>query len=463
MRLLPKSKRDRIINWVFSGKTYRETSDIENVSIGKISDILRDFIGAAEESSIREAAEEYSVEEKIDRLLELTKERRELKVSLPDLLAAARLVRLMRTRGLEASQLEDYMKMCDKYKEDLPNFASKATELYRMEERTDKSYEKIVGEFPTLVKKETELQGKVKEIEVERRRETKRLKEETRQAKEDLDLELASNNLIRKEIPFASALKKSLHRHGYTIRDTSAIPKLLREIEICGGDVNVFIQRAEEVKDLKWEILNLTDEKKRLEPIVADLKNEGVKLQKKRDDLLEEITNLEITKGKLQNENMLVDEKVAAKSDDLRLVNCLTSILSSKPADTDILYKYTYWIREIAHGRRSDLIQRRPPYEKEVRRLIADTFAEYLKDELAPRQEVTKLQKKLKDKEDHCSILSDNVQKLESMNKKLSTDNIKFEKRVKQFKEDLRECEDRLLRDPLIKSKDKRLPFDPSR
>ena len=146
MRRLPKSKRDRIVNLLFSGKTYRDISDAENVSIGKISDVFREFVGTAEESSIREASEEYNVEEKIDSLLELAKERKELKVPLSGLLAAARLTRMMRARGLETSQLEDYMKMCDKHRLDFPDFASKATELYQMEERTGKSYEKIVEE-----------------------------------------------------------------------------------------------------------------------------------------------------------------------------------------------------------------------------------------------------------------------------------------------------------------------------
>ncbi|MCW3993506.1 MAG: hypothetical protein NWE85_02940, partial [Candidatus Bathyarchaeota archaeon] len=121
MRALRKSKRDRIVNSLFSGKTYRKISDAENVSIGKISDIYREFVGAAEEYSISEASEEYSVVEKIDSLLELAKEKKELKVPLSGLLAAARLTRLMRTRGLEASQLEDYMKMCDKHREGLPD------------------------------------------------------------------------------------------------------------------------------------------------------------------------------------------------------------------------------------------------------------------------------------------------------------------------------------------------------
>lgn len=37
MRALSKSKKDRIVNLLFSGKTYREIADMENVSLAVIS------------------------------------------------------------------------------------------------------------------------------------------------------------------------------------------------------------------------------------------------------------------------------------------------------------------------------------------------------------------------------------------------------------------------------------------
>jgi len=130
MRRLSKSKKDRIVDLLFSGKTYREIADMESVSLGMISKTLKEFKGTAEESSIMETAAEYKVEDVVDRLLDLSREIGKLKVPVLHLLAAVRLASFMKARGLNASQLEDYLKMCDKHKGDLSNFASKATEFF---------------------------------------------------------------------------------------------------------------------------------------------------------------------------------------------------------------------------------------------------------------------------------------------------------------------------------------------
>ena len=68
---------------------------------------------------------------------------------------------------------------------------------------------------------------------------------------------MRSNNLVKNEIPYASTLKKTLSGYGYTVEDTSKIPRFLREIEVCGGNAKVFLERADEAKDLKWEIFDL--------------------------------------------------------------------------------------------------------------------------------------------------------------------------------------------------------------
>jgi uncharacterized coiled-coil protein SlyX len=266
---------------------------------------------------------------------------------------------------------------------------------------------------------------------------------------------LRDSRLVRAEIPYVSTLKGSLRDHGYTIEDTSKIPKLIREIEACEGNVKVFLERAEQSKDLKWEISDLLDQKERAELIVEDMKTEGFKLQNRRDELRGEIQDLETTKKQLRVETKKPDEKATAKSNDLRLTDCLTSILKSKPTDVDVLFKYAYWLKQIASGAAPDLVHRRPAYEKEVRRLIANTLAEYLKEELVSREEVTKLEEKLAEKDELISILSSEVKEGE----KLLDDNKQLKEKVEGLEKDLHDCQNRFLSDPSIKPKDGRLPF----
>jgi hypothetical protein len=103
LRRIPDSVRRRVLDSLFSGKTYRETAKDERVSLGTISEIFKDFVGEAEESSIIEVAEKHDISEKLDRLLELAKEWAKLKTDVPSLLSAARLTSFMKGHNLTCS------------------------------------------------------------------------------------------------------------------------------------------------------------------------------------------------------------------------------------------------------------------------------------------------------------------------------------------------------------------------
>lgn len=448
MRRLSQSKKNRIVDLLFSGMTYREVADIENVSVGVISKTLKEFIGLAEESSIREAAAEYNVEDRVNCLLNLSREARELKVKVPTLLSTVRLVSFMKARGLNASQLEDYLKMCDKHGEDLKNFASKATEFYRLEERAGKPYDKILKEYSTLIKKTTELREEVTE-----------LKKKRKHANKDLDRDLTSNDLIRREIPYASALKKALSEYGFFFEDTTKIPRLLREIEACGGNAEVFLERAEEAKDLKWEILNLKDEKKSLEPVVESIRKEGLQIQNEVEDLKKAKLEIMAEISKLKRELKTLNAEAERKSNEIRLAKCLTSILKSKPTDIDAVYNYVYWLKQIVSGAAPELISRKPHYEKTVKTIIVNTLVEYFKEDLASREEVTKLQEKLEEVNERNSILFSENEKLKKANGKLEDANEEFNEKVMQLTEEIRELENRILSDTTIPPRNKKFPF----
>lgn len=442
MKPLSKAKINRIIDLVFSGNTFRETARKVDVSPSSIHKYLEEFIGATEESSIREAAAKYNVEDVVDHLLELAQEGKKTKVSLQNLLSASRLYRFMKARNLKPSQLKSFLKMCDKHNHDFPDFASKTTEFYQLEERTGKTYAELPIELSAMAKKRTKMKDKITTL----RGETAELKKERKQAEDDLKRELKISNLVRKEIPYASTLKETLTEYDYTVEDTSKIPKLLKEIEACGGNAKVFLERTEEAKDLKWEILNLKDEKKRSEPVVESIKQEGLKLQEKRDELQGQVKSLQETRQKLQKEIETLDREASRKSNDLGLASCLTSILMSKPADINALHNYACQLKQIAAGLVPELLPHKPLYEKAVKKLIVNTLVEYLKEELATREEVNKL----KEKDQQNSILLTKAIKLKEAYGKLLRENTKLTKKVELLEEEVRKCTERLLRDPTI-------------
>jgi len=219
--------------------------------------------------------------------------------------------------------------------------------------------------------------------------------------------------VLREEIPYTSRLKETLSEYGYAVEDTSKIPRILREIKACGGNAKVLLKRAEVAKDLRWEIINLKDEKERLEPVVKYIEDEGLKLQEDCDQLQDKVKGLEATKQGLEKEIEGLDAEASRKSNDLRMVNCLTSILMSKPSDIDVLYNYVYWLKQINIGAAPELLQRKPYYEETVKKQIVNTLVEYLKEEMAPREEVIKLQKDLQNKNQQNSTLLTKTASLE--------------------------------------------------
>ena len=183
--------------------------------------------------------------------------------------------------------------------------------------------------------------------------------------------------------------------------------------------------------------------------------NSRHELEKKCDNLDAEVKNLKIERKDLREEVQQLAVEVTKNTDKLRLAECLSFILMSRPADVEILYRYAEGLRGIVRGERPDIIQRMPLYEKGAKELMADVLSEYLKDELATRQEVVGLAETLREKEIENSDLSDRVVKLDGDNKSLRDENTTLKGKVERLLEEVREWDDRVLKDPSAKFKKK--------
>ena len=203
-----------------------------------------------------------------------------------------------------------------------------------------------------------------------------------------------------------------------------------------------------------------SDEKKSLEPVVESIKKEGLELQQARDQLRHKVKSLKVTKQELQKENERLDTEVSRKSNKLRLTNCLTSILKSKPTDVDALYNYAHWLKQITSSTAPEFLSRKPHYEEAVRKIIVTAFLEYLHEDLAPKEEVTRLEKELEDAAKQISFLSTENINLSKKNETLSKHKEKLEKRLERVEKELEECSNRLLQDPTVRApKGTKLPF----
>lgn len=81
-------------------------------------------------------------------------------------------------------------------------------------------------------------------------------------------------------------------------------------------------------------------------------------------------------------------------------------------------------------------------------------------EDLAPKEKVVELEKKLQTAEQQISTLSHENVNLKNANKELSIENTKLKENLRKVKEDLEKCQERILQEPTIPPESRKSPFE---
>ncbi|MCW3994248.1 MAG: hypothetical protein NWE85_06785, partial [Candidatus Bathyarchaeota archaeon] len=120
---------------------------------------------------------------------------------------------------------------------------------------------------------------------------------------------------------------------------------------------------------------------------------------------------------------------------------------------------YVYWLKETTSGAASHLLEHKPYYEQNIRAIIVNTLLEYLKEDLASREEVTKLQGALEESSQRITFLTSQNKKLKEANEEHRKENKKLKRKVEQLTKDNRELQEQILIDPKIEPQTRKFPF----
>jgi len=105
LRPISKQRKSRILRLLFSGESHGYAAEKEGVSKSTVKVVFDTFVGRVADSSLMEAAEEDNVSEEIEILRELAVESKKANMSIPELLAAARLSAYMKKLDLSPVEL----------------------------------------------------------------------------------------------------------------------------------------------------------------------------------------------------------------------------------------------------------------------------------------------------------------------------------------------------------------------
>jgi hypothetical protein len=325
LKKISKEDQSRILKRLFAGESYGEAAEYEGHCKSTVKSVYDEFVGFAADSSLEGAAQECQVYEEIDFLRELATEMRRASLSKKDLMAGARLRRLVLKLGATPEQLEEVLSMCNRTKEKFGDFVQAALRLYAYEYESGKTYPEIVSEYESktasvkvLRTEKTDLEKKIVNLNEDFQIATlmlKALSVQSREAQAILDE--------------YNATKEELSKYGLKTKDYPMVKKVLDEIERQGGEIGDLIALLAKATSLVDGILLLEDRLKQQEEANEAEKQrhkaEMQTLERQHNDRIDTLTHQEIDlrkeiekKEKTLNEIIAENNKQNTRRDTLK-------------------------------------------------------------------------------------------------------------------------------------------------
>lgn len=255
MKPLSKHRKTRILRRLFNGDTYGQAAETEGVSKSTVKKVFDEFVDRAAGSSLDEAAEEYNVVNEIELLRELAVEARRANVSIPELLAATRLLALMRKLNLSPVELQEHLEMYKKHRHEFGDFVQAAMKLSRLEKETGKTFKAIIIQYEKTTSRVRRLRKDEKRL----RTHVGELNEECETTLKKLEELNEKSEKAQKILDRLSITKLELVPFGLKPRDFDTVKIFLSEIGRLGGDPTKAVEILKRTSSLEAELQQKTD------------------------------------------------------------------------------------------------------------------------------------------------------------------------------------------------------------
>lgn len=445
-----KQKIERIVELWLAGLPRDAIAQRLKVSGSTVSKYVNQFKG--------------SVSQKAAELLEglrlLSAELKKSGKTLSEALNIAKVYNTMERIGVRAEDLEHFIVASKRTAKELgieaEDYVKAAIKIAKLETETGKSYKEIARDFEEKVDMIAQLNQKIEQ-----------LNKKKNESKRELQKQLRQQRLARKDIAFALTLRYALTPHGFTLKDVSKIPRLVKHIKNCRQNVKKVLTKLERIDNLENTLATLKKQKETEKNDLETIEHRLDEAEKQHSRLLEKIETLQqqekestikisehqITLVNLKEEEKRLILEIDIMEKKIEIADCITSVLlTKKPVNIDSLHFFVSGLKKIKDDPTANLDQYRKFYEPKIRELLVETFLSAFHNEFVRKSDYEHLEKQLKPK----------LKDLDDENKTLKITNSQLTDRVKELEEENKKLKKKIeLRDTLEKEATERhLKFD---
>jgi uncharacterized coiled-coil DUF342 family protein len=295
----PQRKYEVVKLWLVDRLTYEEIRKRTGISVGKISEIVNEFLEKARERSLEEAARIFGVGDEVGVLLDLSKTLREAGIAISEVKEVVGLLRKLSEMGVKVDNVKVWVEFFQRISQPgfpLREFVEAAIKLQNLEKQAGLSYESLISDYEEKLK---EIKSMQKNIEVLRR--------EIRDLEEKKKLATKLENRVLKakqELSRLENMKKFLEEENKKLQNAlilgeEAIKTLHAEIDKLSKTVEALETKR---KRLEEEIAQKRGELENLSSKVSEMRSQYESLKVKYEDLRVLVNELERLRSKYVND-----------------------------------------------------------------------------------------------------------------------------------------------------------------
>jgi RNase P subunit RPR2 len=265
-------KKDIFNEWI-NGASYRETSEKHGVGLGTISRIIDEYRKASPD---------------IDQLRGLHVRLKKNGFTYFDAIRACRYLEYLNSYGIGLSELQQYIKMCQRILSDKnlqDNVMTYAVKLMQLEEKCQKTFEKVVEDFDNIVSETANIKAenekmklKNRELEEEAENTTRKigkLKEEKAQISTQIEKLANAHKLLQKvglrKLLVLAKLDQDFETLDFSIEEIKKLSKLKQDLINVGiqpdnlkSDITQVQSLSSQITSLRSQVDSLENRRQRL-------------------------------------------------------------------------------------------------------------------------------------------------------------------------------------------------------
>jgi len=439
-------KEDRIVELCLCGYTRNEIAKKVHASGETVSRHMNQFMSRLSEKA----------SEQLENLIQLSRELRESRKTLPEALETAHLCANLEKLNVRPDELGHFISSCKNIAKSLgaeaTNYANAAIRLAKLEADTGKKHEDIIKDYEDKVKTVNRLSNEIDDLQKKERKSEEQFEKQMRESKNKLQEQMRENRLKEEDLNCAHDLKRILAPHGLDIDDAVLVPRLIKYVQESHMNPAVVLSKIKSIDSLSNTISTLKQDITASKRQLEDTQSKLAKAEKQIMAIETRKRELEDTLEKLRrsiDERTLAVEKLEDKSEkltreselkegEIMMTDCLCgALLTNKPSNIDALYYCASELKNAKSLPQEKLLAHRKNYEPQVKELLKNAFLSEFSNEFTSNKDHQTVIENWKKAVKENRLLREQVEKQEKESTESKNTREKLEQQIKELQKEI--------------------------